>query len=164
MFILDETADEIVQKQAQLQDLVHGKTAMLWLPGQGAGVGAQACLMFGGAATGLSVLWLSTITTQHFMYFMIGAAIFAAVHGATFYAVLRGRPQARTCAYRFGIAMASMSTCVAIACLVRSAKVPLAIAAAGLTLNVLAIRLIAGPSYALLSAIFRAQRAHMDTH
>jgi hypothetical protein len=164
MFILDETADEIVRNHAKLQDLVHGRTAMVWLPGQGAGVGAQACLMFGGAATGLSVLWLSTITVQHFMYFMIGAAIFAAVHGATFYAVLRGRPQARTHTYRFGIAMVSLSTCIAITCLVRGAKVPLTLAAAGFAFNVLAMRLISGPSYALLSAIFRAQRAHMDSH
>jgi hypothetical protein len=49
MFVADETADELVRNQEKLQDLVHGKTAMAWLPGQSAGIGAQACLMFGAA-------------------------------------------------------------------------------------------------------------------
>ena len=50
---------------------------------------------------------------------------------------------------------------MAIACLVRGDKIPLCLAVAGLAFNALAARLIAGPGYALLSAIFRAQRAHM---
>lgn len=163
MFVRDETADELVRSQANLQDFVRGRTAMAWLPGQSAGVGAQGCLMLGAGATGVSILWLSKITTQHFLYFVIGAAIFATVHGLTFYSVLRGRPKARTRAYRFGIAMLSLSFCMAIVCLVSGAKIPFALALAGLVFNGLGTKLIAGPGYALLSAIFRAQREHMNS-
>ena len=163
MYILDETADRTVREHRNIQDVVQGKTAMLWLPGQGAGVAAQGSLTFGWAGTCLAALWLMQFNSQLFMCLILTTLVFAAGLSLTFHAVLRGKPQARTRAYRFSVAMAAVAGSVALFCLARGAKLPLAIAAVGLAFNVLATRLIAGPSYALLSAIFRAQRAHMES-
>lgn len=63
-------------------------------------------------------------------------------------------------------AQAANRTCreevAVLVCLVRSSKVSLPLSAIGLVLSMVAMRVIAGPGYALLAALYRAQRKHMD--
>jgi hypothetical protein len=79
-----------------------------------------------------------------------------------FNAVVRGKRNARAHIYRYSIATVVISTCVALACIILSKNVSIGLAAAGLALNAIAMRLIAGQGYAMISAMFRAQRAYAD--
>jgi hypothetical protein len=163
MYISDEVVDQVVANNATLQDVVQGRSLMLWRPGQTATLAAQCCMMFGFIATSLAVFWLWPLTLDSFKYYFFAGIL---PGGATlawlFNAVVRGKPNARTHIYRYSIATVAISICVALACILLMKNASIGLAAAGLAFNAIAMRLIAGQGYAMISAMFRAQRAYAE--
>jgi hypothetical protein len=68
MYVRDSAADAAIAENQTLQDVIQGRTLMLWRPGTTATVAAQCCLMFGGIGLLGSILWLSPITADRFKY------------------------------------------------------------------------------------------------
>jgi hypothetical protein len=163
-YIRDEAADETIRNHDAMQDVVNGRVAMLWLPGAWSGLAAQMSLMFGWAGISLSVLWLWPLDVQHFMYFMIAAFVLAGVTSALLHAVVTGRSSARTYVYRFCLIQSALAASVLVGYLILRSdnKVSVAMAATSLVLSAFASRLVSGTGYALLAAIYRAQRLQME--
>lgn len=163
MYVHDEVVDQVVTNNETLQDVVQGRTLMLWRPGQTATLAAQCCMMFGSIATSLAVVWLWPLTLDSFKYyFFIGILPLGGALAWLFNGVVRGRPNARTHIYRYSIATVVISICVALPCILLVKSVSIGLAAAGLAFNASAMRLIAGQGYAMISAMFRAQRAYAE--
>jgi hypothetical protein len=162
MYIRDEVVDEIVARHETLQNVVQGRTVMVWRPGQTAALATMGCLMFGWAGTSLSLFWLATPSVKTFAYCVVAAFVVAAPMNLFNYRVVRGAPRARTYMYRFSVAMVGASSLALIACVIGLNKVAIVMAAVGVALNLIAAKLIAGHGYALLSATFRAQREYAE--
>ena len=162
MYIRDETADEIVNKQTAIQDHVQGRSVLLWLPGMGAGVATQTLLMLGGIGSAVAVFWLWSPEVDDFKFFIGGMAVVALPMALIFNAVVRGAPRARTHMHRLSLVQTAVAAAITLICVLRWNTFSLALATVGLVFSALAARLIAGPAYATLAAIYRAQRVHLE--
>jgi len=158
MYVLDEEVDKVVGRDEELQDVIHGRKVMLWRPGQTVGLIVQASLVLGWIGMSLALFWLLKPSVQTFAYYIVGALLIAAPLNVLNYRMVRGAPGARTHTYRFGILMALLAAGSLVVCLKHANIVASTMAAVGLVMNIVAVKLIAGRSYALLSAGFRAQR------
>lgn len=161
----DVAADKVVAENPTLQEVVQGRRLMLWRPGQTATVGAQVSMMFGGIAATNAILWLKTPSFEQFAYTLFGGlGSLALLTAVLFGGVVSGRAKARTYIYRFSAGMAVVSGCMLVASLLINSLLSIACSATALALNTIAVRLISGRSYALISAMFRAQRLRADSH
>jgi hypothetical protein len=88
--------------------------------------------------------------------------VVSGVTGRLFYLVVRGRAAARTHMFRLSVVQTVVAAFVAVVSLARASHVSLMLAAAACVFGFAASKLIAGPGYALLYALYRAQRAYMD--
>jgi len=163
-FVRDEAADETVRKDAALQDHIHARRLILWLPGAGAGVAVQGCLMLGGIGIAMSVLWYWPLSVERFKYYIAGIALGALPMALIFNAVVRGVASARMNMFRLSVVHALIAALETLTFLVMGRRPSSLMALAALAASLLAIRIVSGPGYALLAAIYRAQRAQLSTH
>ena len=162
MYIQDESADAVVAKDEKLQSVVQGSAIMLWLPGQGAGVSANMCLMFGWMGTMISVYRMVPQLRYMMQWYALGSVVVMSVMGILYYTLLRGHHAARSRMYAYATFTLIAGAVVAAVALVRADWIAAALAAAGIAFTAVAQRLVAGPDYALLAAFFRAKRAYAD--
>jgi hypothetical protein len=161
MYVRDDVVDDLVARDAALQEVVQGRKAMLWRPGQTVGLAVQASLTLGWIGVSLALFWLFTPSVKTFVYFIAGSLLGAAPINWINYRMVRGWPAARSYMYRFATATAALASVSVAVCLLGSNKSATGLAVAGLAFNLLAMRLVAGEKYGLLSATFRAQRKYI---
>ena len=160
MYITDESADSIIVSNAKLRDTVQGNALVLWLPGQGAGVGANLCLMLCWMGALISLFRVVPVLRQPTPWYLLFICVMAASMGVHWFMVLRGQRAARRRMYRYAVATLAVGVIVTITALLRSDKVAAALVGVGTVFAFAAVRIIAGPSYALFAAFYRAKRAY----
>ena len=167
-YVADAEVDAVVASDGSLQDVVQGRQITLWGPGYAATAGAQACSSLGAVCSLVAVVFLGPLELErvaHFFAFGIlpSGALLVGINQA----VLRGWKRARRCVYRLSQVLSASSFAVFLVCLfLREAQrqwfFAVSVSVLGVLLSVIAMRLVAGPSYALTSAVFRARRAHAN--
>lgn len=160
VYVRDQDADAIIAKDAKIQDAVQGRSIMLWLPGQGVGVSVNICLTFGWMGSVISVYRMVPQLRYMMGWYVLGILAVLSPMSIIWYAILRGHPAARSRMHAFTIATLVVGIVVSAVALVRGDMIAAGLAAAGLAFTFVALRLVAGPSYALLTAFFRAKRAY----
>lgn len=164
-YVDDIAVDKIVAEDRALRDVVQGRRVMLWGPGYGAWVGAQACMSFGSICAIIAAAFLAPPGVEHFWKTMVfGVLPTGAVLVGTSQTVLRGFAFGRRVMYRFTQLLSVVSIGVVLACLQfgDNARGPFSLGlsvAAGM-LCIASMFIVAGPGYALASAFFRARRVH----
>jgi hypothetical protein len=160
-YVRDEVVDEIVERDEELQAVVQGRQVMLWRPGQTVGLAVQASLTLGWIGLSLGLFWLFTPSVRTFAFFIGGAFLGAAPINWISYQMVRGWPAARAYMYRFSVVTAIMSGLSVALGIFGSNNNAAILTIVGFVFNIVAMRLVAGKKYALLSATFRAQRKHL---
>jgi hypothetical protein len=162
-FIRDGAADETVRNDKRLQDHIHARTVILWLPGMSAGVAVQGLLMFAGAGIAISALWFGSIDAERFKYFVFAVVLGSIPMAMLFNALVRGVSSARTWMFRLSLAHSFIAALETLAFLILGRSISAVVASIGFVLSLMAARLVAGASYALLAAIYRAQRMRLQS-
>ena len=160
-FVRDAVVDEIVRKDERLQDHIHARIVILWLPGMSSVIAVQCLLMVAGIGIALALLWFWPLTAEHFKYYVGGIVLGSIPMAALYNLLIRGFASARTNMFRLSVAYASIAAVQMIVFLVTTHKVSLCSAAISFAAGLAAVQQIAGPSYALLAAIYRAQRVQL---
>jgi hypothetical protein len=160
MYISDQSADATIVTNDKIRAAVEGKAAMLWLPGQSAGVTVNMCLMFGWMGTVISVYSMVPEIRHAMGWYALGVGLVSAAMGIHWFMIIRGFPAARMRMYWHTVATLSIGALVTAVALVRQDMVAAGLGGAGTVFAFAAMRLVAGPSYALFAAFYRAKRAH----
>jgi hypothetical protein len=160
VYIRDEKADAIVRANAEIQDAVQGRSIMLWLPGQTAGLSVNMCLMFGWMGFAISVYRMVPELRHAMGWYALGICTLSAAMGVNWFMLVRGHPAGRTRMHRHAVVTLAVGALVTAVALLRNDWIAAGLAAAGVVFALVAQRLIAGPSYALFAAFYRAKRAH----
>lgn len=166
MYIEDAAMDATVARDPALQEIVQGRRVLLWGPGYAATAGAQVCISFGSICCTVGVLFLGPLDIAHFERVLaFGILPCGAVAVGLSQSVLRGWVLGRAYIYRFSQVLVLASLSVTIACAVlrdgtRQWVFATAVSSLGLLFSLVGTRLIAGPGYALTSALFRARCAY----
>lgn len=160
MYTSDENADSIIVSNDKVRDAVQGNAIMLWLPGQGAGVGVNACLMLSWMGILISLIRMVPALRQPAAWYLLLIGVMAAAMGVHWFMILRGQAAARRRMYRYAVATLAIGVLITITALLRTDKVAAALVGVGTALSFAAVRIIAGPSYALFAAFYRAKRAY----
>ncbi len=163
MYTRDEAADTIIAGDEKLQAAVEGRTVLLLVPGHAAGVSTNLCLMFGWMGALIAIYRMVPQLREMMQWYAVAAVTVMSAMGVIYYAVLRGRPSARSRMYAYTITSLAFAIAIVAVALVRADWVAAGLAAVGVVFVAIAVRVVAGPSYALLSAFFRAQRVYMDS-
>ena len=163
-YLDDAAVDKIVADDPALQDAVQGRRLLLWGPGYGAWVSAQACMSFGSLCSIVAWTFLQPLDVQRFWHMMaFGVLPTGAILIGLSQTVLRGFAFGRRAIYRLTQLLSVAALGVSTACLVlregSRGSFALGLSAAGSVLCISAMVLVAGPGYALASAFFRARRA-----
>jgi hypothetical protein len=95
-------------------------------------------------------------------YYAAGAAAIV-IMGFLAFLVLRGFRLARIYIYRFSVTLIAVATIIAATAVVLGDRFAIGFAVFGVLVSAAAHRLVAGPSYALFSAFFRAKRAYAQS-
>lgn len=157
----DDAADAVVDNDAKLQDHIHARSLILWLPGMSAGIAAQICLMISGIGIALSLLFAWPLEAENFKYYVGGIALGGLPMAVLSNQLVRGLPFARNGMLWLSVAYAGIAALEAGGFLFLARDTSLKIALIGLLAGLAAVRLVASPSYALLAAVYRAQRVHL---
>lgn len=163
MYIQDEAADEVLSKNAKIQDAVRGRTVMLVVPGHASYVFAILGLILGWMGSGLGAYGIAGSTEAALPYCMLASLVGVTIMSMLIYRVLRGTPSARRHMYIFALGVAVMSAAVSLVALIRWEKPSLIVATIACIASVLSSRTIAGANYAAVAAFFRAKRAYGET-
>lgn len=161
-YVRDDAADDVVRKHEKLQDVVHGRAVMLWLPATASGLAVQAALLLGAAGPIMAVVFMRYRNASELPVYIGSLFALALVTGLLFRAVVRGTASGRTRMYRMSLVQLCLGACVVLASIARGHTASTVVSTAGTLMSFVASRLIAGPDYALWSAIYRAQRVHLD--
>lgn len=160
MYMSDEKADAVVAKQSDIQRAVQGATIMLWVPGHGAGVAVNMCLLLGWIGSVLAVYRMRPPMLETIPYYYAAGAAAIVIMGFLAFLVLRGYRLARSYIYRFSLALIAVATVTASVAGIIGDRLAVGFALFGVVMSAVARRLVAGPSYAMFSAFFRAKRAY----
>jgi hypothetical protein len=160
VYIRDEKADAIVSANAKMQDAVQGRSILLWLPGQTAGLSVNLCLMFGWMGAVISVYRMAPVLRQTMGWYALGICVLSLAMGVHWFMLVRGHRAGRSRMYWHAIATLAVGAVITAVALLRSDWVAAGLAGVGVIFSMVAQRLIAGPSYALFAAFYRAKRAY----
>lgn len=160
MYISDESADSIVVTNVKIRDAVQGNSIMLWLPGQGAGIAANMCLMVGWMGIIISAIRTVPALRQPTVWHVLLIGVAAAIMGVHWFMILRGQRAARRRMYWYAVATLTVGVLVAMTAVLQSDKIAATLVTGGGMFAFAATRIIAGPSYALFAAFYRAKRAY----
>jgi len=133
---------------------------MLWLPGQGAGVTVNMCLTIGWMGSAISVYRMVSEIRQSMGWYALGIGALSAAMGIHWFMIIRGHRAARILMYLQAVATLSIGAMVTAAGFIRSDIVAAGLAGVGTFFALAAMRLVAGPSYAMFAAFYRAKRAY----
>jgi hypothetical protein len=158
--------DAAVARDPALQEIVQGRRVLMWGPGYAATAAAQACVSFASICCVVGVLFLGPLDIAHLERMLVfGILPSGAVAVGLSQSVLRGWALGRAYIYRFSQALCLAALSAFIACLVsrdgtRQWLFASALSSLGVLFSLVGTRLIAGPGFALTSALFRARRAY----
>lgn len=130
------------------------------VPGHVAGVSVNACLMIGGIGTLIGAFHLFPLLKESIGWYLFAIGTFAASLATFWTVVLRGYRPGRSLINYFALASLGAAATLFVLALARTDRIGMGIVGVGLVFHIAAQRLIAGPSYALFTAFFRAKRAH----
>jgi hypothetical protein len=99
-------------------------------------------------------------TRQAMGWYALGICALSAVMGVHWLMIIRGHRAARFRMYWHAIATLSIGALVTTVALVRRDSVAAGLAGVGMVFAFAAMRLVAGPSYALFAAFYRAKRGY----
>lgn len=160
MYISDESADAIIVSNDKVRDALQGNSIMLWLPGQGAGVGVNVCLMLCWMGALISLIRMVPALQHPTPWYLLLICVIGVLMGVHWFMILRGQRAARRRMYRYAVASVTVGVLVVVTALVRSDGVAAIFVGVGTVLAFVAVRIISGPSYALFTAFYRAKRAY----
>ncbi len=133
---------------------------MLWLPGQTAGVSVNMCLMFGWMGIAISVYRMVPELRHAMGWYVLGICVLSGAMGVNWFMLVRGHRAGRTRMHWHAVATLAVGVLVTVVALLRSDWIAAGLVATGVGFVLVAERLIAGPSYALFAAFYRAKRAY----
>lgn len=158
----DEVADEVVASDEKIQQAIKGTIILLIVPGHAAHVGVMLGLILAWMGPSLSAFLMLVRRPQDVVYYFLASAVFVVIVGYCAYALLAGLRRARTRMFRLALALSTMGVGVLALAVMRDEQPAIVLACGGTLAGALASRGIAGASYALCAAFFRAKRAHVD--